>query len=297
MKPALSNGYLKVVSAVVILCLACPALGVVMHPGANSPTDRPGDSFIGRWGTNATCVVIGPQYVLTTRHQGSGVGTIVQIGDANYYVDQVWYYDEPNRADMRIAHLAGANLGDYAIINTDSNEAGNAWRVVIGGYGKGRGADLTDSNGVVFGYEWDSNANEILRWGQNRLQGFLDNSHDSIYNYYVDLVYDDFDRPGHYTGLDGEAALGEYDSGNGWFVEIDSNWHLVGLGYSVPHSDTSSNWFDDPNTPAYDPEYNFAIRMSEYAGWINGIIPEPATFVILGAGAVALVRRRTRPKK
>ncbi|HUT62292.1 MAG TPA: PEP-CTERM sorting domain-containing protein [Phycisphaerae bacterium] len=297
MEPVLPNGYLKCVSAVVILCLACPALAVVLHPDANSPADRPDDSVVGRWADNGTCVVIGSQYVLTTRHQGGGLGSMVQIGDANYYVDQVWTYDEPNRADLRIARLAGANLTDYAQINSNPGEASGLWQVVIGGYGKGRGADLTDSNGVVFGYGWDSNANDILRWGQNRLQGSIDNSHDPIYDYYVDLVYDDFDKPGHFSGYDGEAALAEYDSGNGWFTQIDGNWHLVGLGYSVPHADTLSNWFDDPNTLSYDPEYNYAIRISQYAGWINGIIPEPATCAILAAGAAVLFRRRSRPRK
>jgi hypothetical protein len=76
----------------------------------------------------------------------------------------------------------------------------------------------------------------------------------------------------------------------------------------VDGSHLGSSWFDDPNllnnpiTGAPQPDHNYAVRLSDYAGWINGVlpdgvIPEPASLAILAAGAaILLVRRRRRGK-
>lgn len=49
------------------LCVVCPAWGVVLHPD-NEPnlatwTGKPHNDVVGRWGTNASCVVVAPNYI------------------------------------------------------------------------------------------------------------------------------------------------------------------------------------------------------------------------------------------
>ena len=61
------------------------AHGVVLH-NSSMPTDRPADVIVGRWGSNASCVAVGDDYIATTRHQGGGVGTTVVLGGVSYRV-------------------------------------------------------------------------------------------------------------------------------------------------------------------------------------------------------------------
>ena len=55
--------------------LSGTAPAIVLHPGECEPnlvewTDRPHDDLIGRWGSNGSCVVVSPNCVVTTMHQG-----------------------------------------------------------------------------------------------------------------------------------------------------------------------------------------------------------------------------------
>src|SRR5690349_16242988 len=58
-------------------------IGSVPHPPSN---------VVGAWGGvgtgNATAVAIAPNYILTARHQGGGVGTSVTFGATTYLVAQ-----------------------------------------------------------------------------------------------------------------------------------------------------------------------------------------------------------------
>ncbi len=65
------------------LCAVCPVWGIVLHtdnePNLATWVDRPSTGVVGRWGTNASCVAIAPNYVITTRHQGISSGTTVEF--------------------------------------------------------------------------------------------------------------------------------------------------------------------------------------------------------------------------
>jgi hypothetical protein len=296
---------LAAVCAIAVLLASSSSWAVILPPNAGSPTSAPPDALIGQWGDNASCVVIGPDLVLTTRHQGGGAGTIVQVLGASYTVTNVVGMDDPNRVDMQIAQLAGANFTQYAQMNTARNEVFQRLTVSIGGYGMGRGATLNfqgDAN-LPYGYAWDGSPNTTLRWGQNKLELATD-AFDPARGLYESLLADRFDGPGSLNAVPGEAALADYDSGGGWLRQVDGNWFLVGLSWGVDHSSLGQAWFDDPNTAGLNPDYNYAIRISQYASWINdeigkldgagSSVPEPASLMILAAGAAWLAARRRR---
>jgi hypothetical protein len=282
-----------------ILLWAAPAAAVILQPDSNVPADRPPDEMAGRFGTNASCVVIGTEYVLTTRHQlggGSAVGATVEVAGNSYTITDagnIFTMTDPNVPDMMIVRLPGAGFTQYAKIYTSTDEIMKT--VVIGGYGKGRGDTLYFHNdpNIPFGYAWDSSGNTTLRWGQNKINGSTA-SWDALRGFYTTLLYDDFDEANKTSAVAGEAALAEYDSGCGWFRKIGSDWYVIGLGWGVDHPDTTSSWYDDPNTPGVDPDKNYAIRISDYDEWINGVIPEPGSLALLAAGAAILAVRRRR---
>ena len=147
-----------------------------------------------------------------------------------------------------------------------------------------------------FGYQWDGNGNDTLRWGRNRIDS-VTSVYDAARGLYTNLLVDDFDALGTSTAVSGEAALAEYDSGGGWFRKVGQDWYVVGLSWGTDHAGLSQSWFDDPNSSG--PEHNYAVRISDYAGWINGClvqggqVPEPASLaIVLGGGALLLLRRR-----
>jgi hypothetical protein len=285
-------------TAVAALVLwAAPAAAIILHPDATLPADRPSDAVVGRFGDEASCVVIGTEYILTTRHQlggNSGVGFVVEVGGTSYTItdaNNIFKLTDPNVPDMMIVRLPGAGFTQYAKIYADTDELTQT--VVIGGYGRGRG-DTLYYNGDpnrAFGYKWDDSNNTTLRWGQNKID---DTSFAASGGFYTTLLRDDFDEANKSSAVPGEAALAQYDSGSGWFRKVGSDWYLVGLGWGVDHPETASTWYDDPNHIGVNPDKNYAIRISDYDDWINGVIPEPGSLALLAAGAAILASRRGR---
>jgi hypothetical protein len=245
----------RLISVVVLLCASKSVLGVVLHPDGEPNlvvwTDRPDANVVGRWGSNASCVAVSSNSVITTRHQGGDVNTPVEIGGHTYLVSQIWSH---STADLRVAKLYGANLTGFVSLYTNTNEQSKS--IVVGGYGKGRGSQLDD-----YGYTWAGASNQIQRWGQNIVDYNSIGTGAGCTSY---VIVADFDRLGVTGAQQYEAALAVWDSGGGWFIYDGNQWKIAGLSRGVEHSGES--WYNPPDEMD-------AVRVSSYASWISQTIP------------------------
>jgi len=249
-----------------LVAAACQpaAMAVVLHTDVPmTPAQHPPDQVIGRWRYNASCVVVGPSLILTTTHQLGPVGSTVTIDGVDY--EATWpgsYYGGPSGDDdIRLANLwrngEPADLGywvDLAPFGTDVTDQA----VVIGGYGMGRGPTLTTAGGVPYGYQWDMQPNTTLRWGRNLVD-------EQILGYMIAK----FDGIGSGRAIPFEAAVGEYDSGGGWFRWTDGRWRVVGLTTGAEHATMDQTWFANSVTGAEQPDRIDAIRIERYESWLN----------------------------
>ena len=263
---------------VLVLLAPTTGLSIILHPGIGEPnlttwTDRPVNAIVGRWTgltadqNNASFVVVSPKWILTTRHQGGSPATI-DVNGVTYnciYNTTYWTGGPAGNADIRLIRLKNTdgsdpNLADYAdpYPTTDEMQDPN---IVIGGYGKYRGATLY-SGGQAYGYQWTGSSNNTLRWGENRIDGQESVQLPSPYFYLSDALYAHFDE----NGRTYEAAPAAWDSGGGWFINQSGTWKLAALSaYVTSHGDLNPNqtWFGDKF---------WGIRISSYAAWINPII-------------------------
>ena len=69
----------KLTSLFVYLVMATSAFGIILQDDLQPP-DHPDNAVVGAWGVNASCVAIAPNYILTCRHQGGGIGTLIKMG-------------------------------------------------------------------------------------------------------------------------------------------------------------------------------------------------------------------------
>jgi hypothetical protein len=308
---------LAAASATSLLLVVADAPAVINHPIDDpTPVAGPAGAVIGRWGANASAVAIDPNYILTTRHQGGGVGTTVVFNGINYEVAQEIVV---GTADLRIARIttpgggSPANLGAFTPIYSGSDAAPLSF--TLAGYGRGRGATLTTTGGT-YGYAWNTDGNTNLRFGRNVIDGSDTDSGVILGSIPVttDVLFADFDGPGRPTTLTSEAILTEFDSGGGWFVENGpGNWEVAALSRAVAHVGDNA---DNPNTPGLPadpqpfnqalfasfqnaatdaPDYLDGVRLSSYRSFINASIPEPGSALILASiGALTAMRRRRR---
>ena len=266
--------------------LSGSAFGLVLHPTDEDPPPvRPLDAAVGRWVDNASCVPVGPNYVITTRHQDWGLNKSVWIDGVRYVTAEIFDHDG---ADLRVVRLTtpggqNADLSYYIPPYTGTQE--QLKTVVIGGYGRGRGNPLQTADGVTYGYTWAIAPNDTLRWGANRVEGF---SHVIASDYATDVLTADFDGPGGIGYRAHEAAPAGWDSGGGWFIDISldgsGDWRVAGLTRAVEHGPpTDQSWFRNSVTGLPDPDYLDAVRVSSYAQWINGVL-SPSVWNVDGSG-------------
>lgn len=268
-----------------IVGVTSPVFGIVLHYDA-IPDTRPSDDFIARWGTYASAVVVAPNYVVTTNHQGGGVGTSITVAGSTYMVAEVI----TSVTDMRIARITNpdgtpANLSTYVQIGTDPSAYIRWQEVYIGGFGKGRGDDLT-TDGTVYGYQWTSSKNLTYTWGTNTID-----KADGIW------LYADFDALTAVGATTYESAAASGDSGGGWIIRDPGTgeWVLVGLTQGVERS--AESWFLNESNPSLpDADRIYAIDIRPYGDWIYAnVAPEPSSMVLLGIGSfVFFVQRRRR---
>ena len=261
------------VGTAVCVFLSGSAFGLVLHPEDDDPPPvRPLDAAVGRWVDNASCVPVGPNYVITTRHQRWELDRPVWIDGVEYRTAEIFNHYE---ADLRVVRIAlpdgqNADLSYYIPPYTGTQERHKT--VVIGGYGMGRGDPLETPLGVTYGYTWAVSPNDTLRWGANRVEG---SSSVMTADYATDILTAGFDAPTSAAYRDHEAAPAAYDSGGGWFIDISGNgdWRVAGLTRAVEHGPpTNQTWFRNSVTGQFDPDYLDAVRVGSYAQWINGAI-------------------------
>jgi hypothetical protein len=117
------------------------------------------------------------------------------------------------------------------------------------------------------------------------------------------ILLSDFDSPGDAnnslgsgsspTPLDLEGMVAPGDSGGPVFIEEGGIWYIAGV-----HS-----FLADPGPPTgngqVDARYGDIMgstRVSSYAGWINSVVPEPASMTALAIGLIGLLARRRRSR-
>ena len=248
-----------------LFCARGAVFGIVLHPDGEPNlatwTDRPDCNVVGRWSSNASCVVITPNHIITTRHQYGSASSPVLIGGVTYTIDDIWSHPT---ADLRVVKLYSANLSNYVALYSDTNEIGQ--EIVIGGYGRGR--EITLLKGILqrpYGYTWGTDANDnnhTQRWCTNKVEGT-----DTASNGYTsDVITADFDALGvGSTSYEGISA--EYDSGGGWFIKDGGSWKVAGLTRAVtvhgePWPEKGESWF----SPS---DFLDAVRVSSYVDWLE----------------------------
>ena len=246
--------------AAIIFCSFAGA--IVLHTNNEPPADwtgRPSSNVVGRWASNASCVVVSAHCVITTNHQYGGYGSIITIDGVSYKaIKEIRHSD----GDVRVVRLRYATLADYVAINTSSSDTRKS--VVCGGYGKYRGSELVNGS-TVYGYNW-AGTNSTIHWGTN------DTERTVTENGSIDLLSLDFDGPG---STEYECVIAEYDSGGGVFYDNGSEWVLLGLNYGIvnPYGDIA--YFKNPSNPIIPEPQGFSIhRAKDFASWANSTIAE-----------------------
>jgi len=218
----------------------------------------------------------------------------VMFGGAAYTVVE----ETPiGNADLRVARLASTiSLTQWVNLYTGSNEVGQF--AVLGGYGQGRGATLSDATGP-YAYQWDGTVNTTLRFGRNQIDSTATSTPSAGDPFTSAVLVGDFDPRQALTSAPVEAALAEFDSGGGFFLLDGGVWKVAGINRGTEHAGRSifrAN-LADPDVPdgRDGPDEIDAVRVSTYAAQIAAAVPEPSTAAaLLIAGAGLLARRRRR---
>ncbi len=262
--------------AVVLACgLWAAAAGAgILHPGDDPYTgDTPPDAVVGRWGPNASCVAIGERHVVTTAHQGGGIGTDVVLGGTTYDAADIFTH---SKADLRVVLIEAAGGGpaaltDWVGVYTGTDEVTQTG--VFGGFGKRRGSTLTDGDGAPYAYAWTGAANDTLTWGRQRIDGtgVITGSYTMAVlgaDFDADLAPEDPGNGRHY--VEGEIGIADFDSGGGLLLEMGDGWEVAGLGRGVERKNESR--FRSPVTGNLDPDSMDFVRLSSYATWIAEVL-------------------------
>ena len=254
------------------------------YAGANHtdglPPAMPPESVVGRWLGNASFVVVAPDWVLTTRHQGGSPATLTINGDVyNCTYNSQWEGGGVN-ADIRLIRLTKLDGSKPNLTHTPlySGTTEKGQEVVIGGYGLAKDSPLLNPDSIQYGYYLKSSeGNTTSEWYCNQIEG-ISQKYDS-YGRVSEVLYCYFDGPDSNKALEHEGMPTLYDSGGGWFLETAQGWQLVALSRSIEYHNTYELcWFKNPTTLRDDPDFFDGVRVSTYADWANAIIQQNETF-------------------
>ncbi len=283
---------------------------VVDDPGNARPMLLPPTNIqnaIGSWGNNASAVAIGPNHVLTTRHQDgfSANPPLRQVtlnGTTYNSVSQTLFDPAGESWDVRLVEIqntdgSAADLTDFVPVYTRAvGESLIGQRTVLAAHG------VTGINEAAEGFDWapfDSGtpANSYgLNFGENVIDG-TDTQNDSNFNGGPRWV-SDFDAPGTGGALTYEASVAPGDSGGAALLFRYDQWWLVGLPNAVeqdnsgvlPEAFFGQDLFHSDVTVLAD-DIETAIG-NGFAFPDPKPLPEPASAVLLAAAGTLLRRRR-----
>ncbi len=235
------------------------------------------DTFFTGVGTlsGASCVAIAPNWVITARHVG---GTTVNFDGLIRTADQRFDHEEADIALLRFN--TPLNVASYAI-DFDNPMGRQATLVGYGSTGTAgaTGYTITGGGGIR------RKATNMI----DRLQ--IGVTFDNIdffdaYEYDLDGPQGNGTLGGAATATEGGLWFG--DSGGGWLVNNGGTWNLV----------ATNSYIDDGNSNnAYNDygDLGGGVALRNYQGWIQStMVPEPATFAVVGLGVALLAKRRRR---
>ena len=231
--------------------------------------------------------VISPTHILTAAHLGLWTNSIITWDGLGYRVAEA--VDAPD-SDLRLLRVSG-RFGHWAPLNTDTNEIGET--VVLFGRGGPRGdavAGVVQGKSTLCGWNWLP-ADQVLRWGTNRIAGLQTGSSENPGEYLVAT----FDA----DGGDDEATVSVGDSGGGVFLQQGGTWVLAGVMSAVQSTFKRTAdgsvfyaalfnrrpfleelrpgvWEHDPTSVEQPETVWIATRVSAYQDWLKAQLSQPA---------------------
>lgn len=252
--------------------LASPAGAVI----TGNPMARPVNSYVGKW-NGSSAVAIGPNWIVTARHNGGNTNTKFRYDGVNYNTDAIFSHAT---ADITVVRLQSTLPGWHSITTATAGQT-----VVLGGMGRVAGDTLRD------GYYWAGPNTET--WGQNRVEWAVG-----------DFIAVDWDLSGGSAGViagavQHEAGFAMNDSGGGVFVrQSDGSLSVAGIAVGVSELNVTRNG-----------SWSYALNLNPYINWMHNVvgidwvapvsapgqaIPAPGAAAMLLASGLLLGARRRR---
>lgn len=218
-------------------------------------------------GTAGSAVYISGKYLLTANHV-SNRSHVTFDGNTFYARDTAFTPQQiaGSNVDMKLIKLIEDPELNAVSLNT--NTSIDTWaKATLIGWGVGRDTNVADAgSGLNNIWAWGNTSTLAKRWGTNNLFGTTNASYGG--GTYTALV-----TALNRNGGSNEAGATIYDSGSGIFIKDGSTWKLAGITTSVSNISGSST-----STFGYTGDYNYFVRMAQYASQVIAAIPDPQTY-------------------
>lgn len=249
---------------------------------------------------------ISAKHFITADH--ATTNTLANIGfvdgpNAGSY-STVARFDDPD-SDLEIWEISGT-FNQWVEVYRDSDEVGQTATLL--GRGRQPGDAVTvDSGGgpELKGWKWGTD-DRVKSWGRNVVSGTASGGE------FLGFEFNAIDDAN-------EGGLAEFDSGGGLFIfdATDGRWELGGIHFAVdgpfreadsPSGEYNATLFDQGGLyvgPDGDYEFvsdmamdipanGYSTRISDRLAWVDSVIPEPSSALLLAGTAIGLAWRRSR---